>query len=66
MQYRLRTLLIFLAVGPPVVAWGSGRSIVSVDTCCNVFLALGWLLVVFGLWCLWPASFTGFGPCERD
>lgn len=52
MQFRLRTLLLALAIGPPVVAWWQGSLAISLDTWCNAMLALGWGLLVFGLWCI--------------
>ena len=36
------------------------RLSVSLETCCNAFLAFGWTLIVFGLWCIWPASLAGY------
>jgi hypothetical protein len=50
MQYRLRTLLILLAIGPPAIAWLPGWWQEQYGFFWTAYFAVAWAMIVLGLW----------------
>jgi hypothetical protein len=50
MRFRLRTLLILLTVGPPLIAWGPNWWSESPGLFWKIYFAVSWSLVLFALW----------------
>jgi hypothetical protein len=53
MRYRLRTLLILMAVGPPLMAWHVGGVIDSLEDWWNALMGFAWAVVVTSVVSSW-------------
>jgi hypothetical protein len=53
MQYHLRTLLIVMAVGPPLMAWHVGGVIDSLEDWWNALMGFAWALFVTSVVSSW-------------
>jgi hypothetical protein len=52
-RYKLRTLLILLAVGPPLMAWHAGGAIDSLEDWWNALMGFAWALTVASVASSW-------------